>query len=76
MTCGRNNVGNDTARFASEFPEVLLSRARAGHYLKRCGFFTYPPSGQSPCKCGVVVPPVTLWRGEGYFSLEEPIGSS
>jgi hypothetical protein len=36
-------------RYFSEYnPLVLLDLTRAGHSLKRCGFFTYPPSGRGP----------------------------
>jgi hypothetical protein len=34
--------------FAKYNPLVLLDLTRAGHSLKRCGFFTYPPSGRCP----------------------------
>jgi hypothetical protein len=34
--------------FAKYNPLVLLDLTRAGHSLKRCGFFTYPPSGRGP----------------------------
>jgi hypothetical protein len=34
--------------FAEYNPLVLLDLTRAGHSLKRCGFFTYPPSGHGP----------------------------
>jgi hypothetical protein len=34
--------------FAEYNPLVLLDLTRAGHSLKRCGFFTYPPSGRGP----------------------------
>jgi hypothetical protein len=34
--------------FSEYNPLVLLDLRRAGHSLKRCGFFTYPPSGCGP----------------------------
>jgi hypothetical protein len=34
--------------FSEYNPLVLLDLTRAGYSLKRCGFFTYPPSGRGP----------------------------